>query len=907
MSRVRWLVLRWMLLLALLGANFAGGQAQSPTPTPALFVRQLFNSMTPEERVGQLFLVSFHGNKVEAGTPIYDLITRFHVGGVVLSAANDNFTAPNTPGEARALIASLQRLEWESANGLLPEVPAGQYVPLLIGITQDGDGPPGDQLFNVLSPQPSRLALGATWQPQLAEEAGKILGDELSRLGFNLYLGPSLDVLSRPAPASGRDLGTAIFGGDPFWVGEMGKAFVRGLHKGAGGRLLVVGKNFPGRGDADRPPETEVATVQKSLEQLKQIELAPFFAVTGNAPDASSVVDGLLVSHIRYRGLQGNIRATTRPVSFDPQALSQILSLPALASWHEKGGLIVSEDLSTRAVRQFYAPGNTPFVPRLVVRDAFLAGNDLLYLGNLQSDTEDAYLTAQSVIAFFVQKYREDPVFAAAVDRAVLRILGSKYRLYGRFNTLADVLPAQDLESLGTASDLAFQVARMAATLVSPEKAELPQVFPLPPQAEENLIFFTDTVEVAQCSTCPPQSLFAVDALEKAILRLYGRENGGQIEATHLKSHPLSDLQQLLGNDTSPLLDELRRSDWVILSLASNRAASIELIRRFLGERQDVLRQRRVVLFFFCAPYYLDSTDLSRLTFSIALFGRSAPFVEVAARLLFQETVPQGASPVSIPATGYDLITATSPDPGQIIPLMLDLPPVAPAPSTQTPAPPQYRIGDTIAVRTGVILDRNGHPVPDQTVVKFNMVLVQEGGGILEQVEATTLGGVARASFRLERAGRIEIRASSEPALVSEILQLDVSERAPAVVTVLVPQTLPATPSPSPAPTPLVSPNPWVRESGRPTFWTWSLSVLWLSLVTAFSFWLQRQRDLRHRLRVAFYLFSGGLVAYVIGVLANRASGSFVTLASWIALVSVGAATGLALERLGQFFEKPSE
>ncbi len=904
MSRARLVASCLLLLSVLLGMNFGGSQAQSPTPTPALFVRQLFNSMTPEERVGQLFLVSFRGGKVEAGTPIYDLVTRFHVGGVVLTTANDNFTTPNTLVETRALIASLQRLEWESANGLLPEVPAGQYVPLLIGITQDGDGPPGDQLFNVLSPQPSRLALGATWQPELAEEAGKVLGDELSRLGFNLYFGPSLDVLSNPAPASGRDLGTGIFGGDPFWVGEMGKAFVRGLHKGSVGRLLVIGKYFPGRGDADRPPEAEVATVQKSLEQLKQIELAPFFAVTGNAPDEQSKVDGLLVSHIRYRGLQGNIRATTRPVSFDPQALSQILSLPALASWHQNGGLIVSEDLSTRAVRQFYAPGNTPFVPRLVVRDAFLAGNDLLYLGNLQSDTEDPYLTAQSVITFFAQKYREDAVFAAAVDRAVLRILSSKYRLYGRFNTLADVLPEQDLESIGSASGLGFRVARMAATLVSPEKAELPQVFPLPPQPEERLIFFTDTVEASQCSTCPSQALFPADALEQAILRLYGRESGGQISPANLKSYPLSDLQQLLENDASPILDELRRSDWVILSLASNRATSIDLIRRFLGERQDVLRQRRVVLFFFCAPYYLDSTDLSRLTFSIALFGRSAPFVEVAARLLFQEIVPQGASPISIPATGYDLITATSPDPAQIIRLMLDLPEEA-TPSSLTPSPRQYRIGDTIAVRTGVILDHNGYAVPDETVVKFNMVLVQESGGILEQVEATTRGGVARASFRLERVGRIEIRAVSEPALLSEILQLDVSERAPAVVTVLVLQTLPSIPSPSPVPTSLVTLNPWVRESGRPTFWTWSLSIVWLSLLIAFSFWLQRKLDLRHRLRVAVYLFSGGLVAYVIGSLVNKTSGSFVNLSSWIVLVSVGALTGLVLERLGHFFETP--
>lgn len=903
MARFLASTLRSLLILVILNEMLASAQAQTPTPLPPLPVRQLFNAMTPEERVGQLFLVTFRGDSLAAETPIYDLITRFHVGGVVLSATNDNFSPPpDTLRKARALTDSLQRLEWESANGLLPGVPPSQYVPLFIGITQDGDGPPGDQILSGLSPQPSWLALGATWQPSLAEEAGKVLGEELSRLGFNLYFGPSLDVLSHPSPAGSSDLGTRIFGGDPFWVGEMGKAFVRGLHEGASGRLLVIGKHFPGRGDADRPPESEVATVQKSLEQLKQVELAPFFAVTGNAPNAPSSVDGLLVSHIRYRGLQGNIRATTRPVSFDAQALTQILNLPPFLSWYQNGGLIVSDDLGTRAVRGFYAPGNTPFAPRIVVRDAFLAGNDLLYLGNLQTDSEDPYRTAQSVITFFVQKYREDSVFAAAVDRAVMRILLSKYRLYGRFDTLASVLPEADLETIGEQTAVSFKVARAAATLISPEKQELSQVFPLPPSADERLIFFTDTLEAAQCSTCPPQELFPVNALEQAILRLYGKENGGQMAASNLKSYSLNDLKSLLESDTSPLLDDLRRSDWVILSLASNRAESIEIIRRFLGERQDVLRQRRVVLFFFSAPYYLDSTDLSRLTLSFALFGRSAPFIEVAARLLYQELTPQGASPVSIPATGYDLITATSPDPNQIIRLMLDLPPSVTTPSTITPQPPQYRIGDTITVRTDVILDHNGHPVPDETVVRFSMLLSQEGGGILEQVEATTHGGIARASFRLEHAGRIEIRASSEPALISEIMQLDVSERAPAIVTVLVPQTVPSTPAP--IPTPIVTPRApsWVRADRRPTLQTWSLSLLWLGILAAGSFWLQRRLDLRYRLRLMLYLLIGGLSAYALGSLLNPRSGSFTTLSAWLVLVTLGAALGLLIRWAGEFF-----
>jgi beta-N-acetylhexosaminidase len=149
--------------------------------------------------------------------------------------------------------------------------------------------------------------------------------------------------------------------------------------------------------------DEEVATVRKSLEQLKQIELAPFFAVTGKAPNSLSMADGVLVSHIRFQGFQGNnIRAATRPVSFDPTALGEILDLPELSTWRENGGLIISDDLGNRAVRFFYSPTNEGFSAELVARDAFLAGNDLLYLGNIvSSDLDDTYATNLRILNFF--------------------------------------------------------------------------------------------------------------------------------------------------------------------------------------------------------------------------------------------------------------------------------------------------------------------------------------------------------------------------------------------------------------------------------------------------------------------------------------------------------------------------
>jgi beta-N-acetylhexosaminidase len=224
--------------------------------------------------------VTFTGRDITPESDIYDLIVNYHVGGVVLLNDNDNFApAPDTVLQTYQLINSLQRIEWDGAL-----TNRSAYVPLFIGIAQEGNGYPTDQWLQGLTPLPSEMAIGATWDADLAEQVGETLGRELSALGFNLYFGPSLDVLESPSTRAGGDLGTRVFGGDPYWVGIMGRAYISGLHAGSENRMIVIAKHFPGRGGTDRLPEEEVATVRKSREQLKQIELAPFFAVTGSAP-----------------------------------------------------------------------------------------------------------------------------------------------------------------------------------------------------------------------------------------------------------------------------------------------------------------------------------------------------------------------------------------------------------------------------------------------------------------------------------------------------------------------------------------------------------------------------------------------------------------------------------------------
>lgn len=773
----------------------------NPTPTPSSTISPeataepaddaslLLQSLTPEERVGQLFLITFMGSEVGTDSPIFDLISNYHIGGVILLAKNDNITVGDgspggTAGSVIGLNRQLQMNSWQASLQEILDPESGEtyspaFIPLVIGISQEGDGYKFDQIINDLTQLPNEMALGATWEPDLARKVGTIVGAELSSLGVNLLLGPSLDILEVSHLDDANNLGTRSFGGDPYWVGELGKAYIEGVHLGSEGNIAVIAKHFPGHGGSDRLPEEEVATVRKTLDQLKSFELAPFFEVTGNAPSPEATADGLLTSHIRYQGFQGNIRATTRPVSFDPQALSLLMELPEFADWRADDGLLVSDDLGSQAIRRFYDLTSQPFdMPRRVALNAFLAGNDLLYVTDFSSGELDSITATKQTLEFFTQKYREDAAFAQRVDESVLRILRMKYRLFNEF-TLADVLaPASGESAVGNNEDVSFEVSFKASTLLSPLQADLDENIPDPPNQNDRIVFISDTRSASQCSECPEQDILGIRTLENVVIHRYGPEAGGQVSPSNLISYELSDLELLLSSNRGdlPIERSLQRANWIVFSMLENtdENAPYEILSQFLSERPDLFQQKRMIVFALNAPYYLDATNISKLTAYYGLYSKINQFIDVAAYLLFKEHIAPGAPPVSVPGIGYDINKVLFPDPDQIISLELDIPVNEDQEGAETPEPtptPNFRIGDVIAVRTGVIVDHNGNPVPDDTPVEFIMTTTGEVAPVT-QVE-TTEGGVARTIFSVNQSGTIEITAESGNAL-SDVLRFEV-------------------------------------------------------------------------------------------------------------------------------------
>ncbi len=728
-------------------------------------------SLTPEEKVGQLFLITFNGNDTSAASPIYDLIVNYHVSGVILDRDNDNFLNPDQmPKDCWNLVNNLQLLEYDGSRRLTQDTPSPEnqtpaYIPLFVGLSQEGNRSDYSEILFGLSPIPSQMSLGATWDADLAELVGEQVGRELSSLGINMLFGPSLDVISDPSPGQ-SDLSVRSFGGDPYWVGKFGQAYIRGLHKGSLNKIAVVGKYFPGLGSSDRLPEKEVATVRKSLEQLKQIDLAPFFSVTGNAASPESAVDALLNSHIRYQGLQGNIRSTTRPISLDPQALDLLMSLEPFGAWRESGGLIITDNLGSQALQKLYDPSGESFNIRRVAVDAFIAGNDILYLGNFGDDNKPIpNHEIVSTLEFFAHKYTEDQDFAERVDESVLRILALKNRIYSSFN-IATILTSQfNLSSIGK-GDAAVIVARQSATLINPGISELTTVLQNPPASSERVVILSDTEHTTICGDCPETPTLGTKSLEDAIIKLYGPYSGRQLVRANITSYSFKEVTTLLDfpSEVEQMVNDLYNADWIIvtaLGIQEDRPYS-QALTRLLAERQDLLRDKNIVVFALGAPYYLDATNISKISAFFGLYNKLPASIDVAARILFNEFPSiTGNLPVSVPGINYDLISATSPDPTKIIPLYIgDKPELTSTqdPSLSTPTAPVYQVGDLIELHTGIILDHNGYPVPDGTPVTF-VVTSQGESASLPQV--TTTDGSTSASYLVQNGNNIIIQAES--------------------------------------------------------------------------------------------------------------------------------------------------
>jgi beta-N-acetylhexosaminidase len=779
-------------------------------------------------------------------------------------------------------------------------------MPLFVATDHEGDGFPFTQIRNDMAGLPSSMALGATWEPQNARLVGEAVGQDLSLLGVNMLFGPSLDVLDNPRPNQGRGLGVRTFGGNPYWVGEMGHAYIEGVHQGSSGKLLTIAKHFPGFGSSDREIDQETPTILKSLDDLRRVELPPFFKVTDLANPAGTlgVTDGLMTAHARYQGLSGNV-----PISLDARNLPALLALKEFTPWQEAGGLVVSAPLGAPAAIEGMATGNDAFPARRLVQDAFLAGSDILQVVDFDFDPEDTNAQLENIkdaILFIQERYATDPNFQAAVDSRVKSIIRAKMEIFGEdiFNAQTQI-SSDALVALGTTAIDLNLIAQDGVTLITPATQDGRLVLPNPPQNGENILIFTDDRLGQDCAGCPVFPLIRTTAIEERIFQLFGPNATGQVAADQIASRGFSELKEVLA--PPPEDDEeaqariaetealLENADWVIfgmLNIDTDNVPQSDAVRVLLRNRYDSLRNKRLVLFAFNAPYFLDETEISQLTAYYGFYSKTQYYLEAAARVLFQQFEPGGASPVAIPAIGpLDL----NPDPNQVIDLIPFQTTGVNGTVTPIEQPPEsgsldLQVGESIHFRTSTIIDRNGNPVPNGTLVDFFRYYPLEGLS-LEPLQSSTTNGVAEVAIVKERDTPLQVRASSNLAVQSITFNVGpgivdtptptptATATATSTSTPTASPTATATPTETPTVTPEVTSTPVPPAAVEPPLPDTPVNLVDLvyslvgaTVIAGIAFTLGGDRfPLEERVRSALVPLASGLVGYIFYTIVARA------------------------------------
>jgi beta-N-acetylhexosaminidase len=476
--------------------------------------------------------------------------------------------------------------------------------------------------------------------------------------------------------------------------------------------------------------------------------------------------------------------------------------------------VLISDALGVPALRRYYSPTLAEFPHRRIAQDAFLAGNDVLYLSRfgLTEDWATQVAAIKETILFFQEKYRSDSAFAARVDAAVERIIALKLRMNNGVWQLPDLQrdPAEATDAVGGNGAVTRNTARAGLTLIYPTRDQLADRMPIAPLVTEKMVIFTDARLVRECAECEPAPVIAPTALQDIILQLYGPDATGQVNPENISSYTYADLAATLDDPESAPDVELaiEEARWIVFAQLDQQPEVLPesmALSEFLARRSDGLRDKRLVVMAFAAPYYLDTTEISKLTAYFGVYARTAPFLESAVRALFREFTPVGAPPVTVAGINYELIKQLEPNPGQVI----SIAPIGVGDVMSA----TIQVGSQIELETGVILDRNGHQVPDGTPVEFNLRYPAESLALAPQVE-NTVGGKARTIVALDRPGELWITAQSGEAKNSTRIELRVGGDSPGTIATVVP-----TPTPSPTPEPTVTPTPtstWT-PTPRPT------------------------------------------------------------------------------------------
>jgi len=236
-------------------------------------------------------------------------------------------------------------------------------TPLLCGIDQEGGLV--DRLREIFPPMPSARALRQHGDLAGVRTLGRITGELLRMLGFNINFAPVMSIITQERSQLTNGLYSRSFGASPGEVLGYTTVYMRGLQaKGVLGCL----KHFPGIGAGTVDSHIEMPLVPLSRDDLLAQDLAPYIELFQREDDRVRVV---MVSHGGFPFI--DIKKGTTGGLIEPASISAGIVTKLLRQELGYNHLVVTDDLEMGAIAKQFEIGDAS------VR-AFAAGEDMLLI-----------------------------------------------------------------------------------------------------------------------------------------------------------------------------------------------------------------------------------------------------------------------------------------------------------------------------------------------------------------------------------------------------------------------------------------------------------------------------------------------------------------------------------------------
>ncbi|MCF8304223.1 MAG: serine hydrolase [Bacteroidales bacterium] len=214
-------------------------------PAKQEWVDSVFYSLSPEERIAQLFFIrANHGKDYELTDEVTRFIEDYNVGGITFFGGYPTRQAELTN-------------KWQEKA----------KTPLFISI--DGEWGLGMRLDSTIS-YPYQMTLGAVNDDSLLYEMGKQVAMQMKRMGIHINFAPVADINNNP---DNPVINVRSFGESREMVTRKTLAYMRGMQDNG---VMATAKHFPGHGDTETDSHHELPVIHHSRKVIDSIDLYPF-------------------------------------------------------------------------------------------------------------------------------------------------------------------------------------------------------------------------------------------------------------------------------------------------------------------------------------------------------------------------------------------------------------------------------------------------------------------------------------------------------------------------------------------------------------------------------------------------------------------------------------------------------